>query len=344
MALEPEEIKPEPQPEVDEEAALWGDLEPKETTAEEEPELTQEEVEAALGKRPPGWLILAGIAGITAILVVGFLLIGNIIKKKPSDVTREAAVKEELIDTSVSERPAAEDIAAEDEVVDIVDIEEGEITEVEPSPISPDDVVDITRREMAVAVDSTRMDTILDLPPEDVFHQLLNAQISSEETDAFDVTDYDQFLLTPVEPVIEAEPIPMRPYPVVPDTLAELIRALEALPVDTARIFIRIDSLKQELDILSSRLAASEELTDEVLRELEAAAIRTDSLRAVEIKRLAKIVDVMKPEYAATMLKDKRDRDIKDVLFRVKPRTAAKVLENFPPARRSQLAGSIVKR
>jgi hypothetical protein len=334
VALEPKNIAPEDTPEVDEGAALWGDV-GLEELPEEEPkleELSREEIEAALGKGLPRGLIF-GVVGAVLILVSVLMLTGVFKGKK-----HPAGEVETIAETKPAPESAADTarLEAQPTAEKAADIEKG-------SPrISPEEVVDITRGDLTFSEDSIKVD--IQLPSGDYFNQLLNAQITPEETGAFDVTDYDKFLLIPIEPLPEAFPPAMRPFPMIPDTLAELMRELQMAPVDTERIFSRLDSLKLELDALQIRLSASEELTDAVMRELEAAALRTDSLRAAEIKRLAKIVDVMKPEAAATMLRDKRDQDIKDVLFRVKPRTAAKVLENFPPDRRSQLAESIVKR
>jgi len=357
MPVEPEEIQSESEETPDEESAMWGDAEPEtptdefgEASEEDDSELTLEELEAALGKRLPRWVVPAGIVAFTALLVFIVWSIGSKMKEKPPGEEAITATTETVVDkTPMEDRRVAEDAIGSALIDSMADTTiSGEVSKplemAEQPPKSFDEVVDIATEDLTASTDSVLIDTVLELPPEGLFHQLLNAEITREEMDAFDVTAYDEFLLIPIVTEEEARRRAMFPYPAELETIPDSLRALLFPVVDTMRIFSRMDSLAQDMDELRTRLGRSEDMTEQLRAELERAKIRTDSLRAVEIKRLAKIVDVMKPAYAATMLKDKKDQDIKDVLFRLKPRTAAKVLENFPPDRRSQLATSIVRK
>jgi len=358
MPVEPEEIQPESEeiPDEatasrppDEESAIWGDAEP-ETSEGSETELTTEELEAALGKKLPRWVVPAGIVAFTVLLVFIVWSIGSKMKEKPPGEKAITAATETVVDAiPMEDRHIAETAIDKAMIESMVDMTiGGEVSQsvetAEQPPKRSDEVVEITAEDLTATTDSVLLDTVLELPSEGLFHQLLNAEITREEMDAFDVTAYGEFLLTPMVTEEEARRRAMFPYPAELDTMPDSLRALLFSMIDTVRIFSRMDSLTQDMDELRTRLGRSEDITEQLSAELERAKIRTDSLRAVEIKRLAKIVDVMKPAYAATMLKDKKDQDIKDVLFRLKPRTAAKVLENFPPARRSQLATSIVRK
>ncbi len=330
----------EPAPIPGEEPGISGSLETGDSWKDEGPELTSEELEAAFGRRLPGWAIPAGITALAALLVVIVWSVGGRQKQTAPGEEEMKPVAEAVVDTIPAAGTPVAGAVEDSAAAPVPSVE----TVAAITQKGLDGIVEISRAEMIASTDSITLDSALELPPADLFNQLLNAEITPEETQAFSKTPFDEFLLTPVVPVREARGVAGLPHPAeiagAQDTLSAILYSV----IDSMHVFTRIDSLEENMTELRTRLGKSEELTDELRKELELAAVRADSMRTVEIKKLAKIVDVMKPAYAATMLSDKKDRDIKDVLFRLKPRNAAKLLENFPPDRRSRLASSIVRR
>jgi len=113
--------------------------------------------------------------------------------------------------------------------------------------------------------------------------------------------------------------------------------------MDTTRYNARFDSLQRELDTLKKYLVKTPAESLAAVRGARKALGAMDSTRLGELKKLAKIVESMEPSAAAAMLNDKSSDEAALILFRVKPRVAAKVLEKMPAAKRSELATKVMR-
>ncbi|NQT34112.1 hypothetical protein HQ587_02895 [bacterium] len=308
---------------------------------DEDEELSQEEIDAAIGKLQRRWFIPAAITGITAVLVLMVWFAGSRMRERTHIEEPSAEIIQPTMDTTAAEsltalHPEASGIA---QIVGtglpagIPVIGEGE-------PQSSAD-------EMFVAetVDSAAVEEPILPPLDDEFFRLLNAVVSYDDAEPLDDSTFTNFLMTPLARIPGALGIPGVPFIGDSMTVADMTAdALAAQAELSSRIVSRLDSLSLSLLDVRTRLNRSEDRNIRLLERLERMTVVTDSLKEIEIKKLAKIVDVMKPEFAATMLKDKGNKDIKKILFKLKPRTAAKVLENFPPTKRAQIAAAIIKK
>ena len=306
----------------------------------EDEELTQEEIDAALGKIQRRWFIPAAITGITAVLVLMVWFAGSKMRERTQIEEPSAEIIQPTIDTTAAESPTALQELSIAQMIG-TDLPVGGmpvITEEEPQS-SADEIY------TAETVDSAAVEEPILPPVDDEFFRLLNAVVGRDDAEPLDDSTFNEFLMTPLARIPGALGIPGVPFigdsMMVADMTAEALAAQAEL---SARIVTRLDSLWLSLLDVRTRLNRSEDRNIQLLERLERMTVVTDSLKEIEIKKLAKIVDVMKPEYAATMLKDKGNKDIKRILFKLKPRTAAKVLENFPPTKRAQIAAAIIKK
>ncbi len=300
----------------------------------EDEELTQEEIDAAIGGFQRRWFIPAAITGITVVLALLVWFAGSKIRERTQIEEPSAEVVQPTIDTT-----AAESLTALQElsIAQIV----GTGLPVGGMPVIGEGLLQSSADEM----DTAAVEELILPPVDDEFFRLLNAVVSYDDAEPLDDSTFIDFLMTPLVRIPGALGIPGVPF--VGDSMAVADMTAEALAAQaelSARIVTRLDSLWLSLLDVRTRLNRSEDRNIQLLERLERMTIVTDSLKEIEIKKLAKIVDVMKPEYAATMLKDKGDNDIKRILFKLKPRTAAKVLENFPPTKRAQIAAAIIKK
>lgn len=305
-----DEKKPESEPEG--EAGL----------KEDEEGLSDEELKAAFGGKWQRLVIPAAISGLTLILILIVWFLGGKLKSTaPEEVIDSARID------SAGMIAAVRDVQPADALVQFI------------GPEPPGEKEAVT--DLGAAIDSTEMDQMLDLPPEDEFLMLLNAAVSDEETEALNDTAFYNLLFTPLIPVEEPPGRGRRIYPRGREPVPE---GEEAWLADTSVYFAKIDSLNQVLAETMELLSKSEGSNEMLREEIDRLAGVTDTLRMLEVRKLAKIVESMKPASAANMLKDKRNSDITEVLFKLKPRTAAKVLENLPQPKRSQIVSSIMKK
>jgi hypothetical protein len=180
-----------------------------------------------------------------------------------------------------------------------------------------------------------------DFTYDETLYNMLNATVSPYETAALEDSAFYNFLFTPLAPTGEPMEMygerridlrgPMTRLPeVVKDTTAVAVVVSDSVKALAAQYEALIESVRQD----SITYAMS-------MRRIET---KVDSARQSEIKKLAKIVDSMDPKSAAVMLSTRSSNEIQEVLFRVKPRIAAKILENMPGAKRGGFAEDIVRK
>jgi flagellar motility protein MotE (MotC chaperone) len=95
---------------------------------------------------------------------------------------------------------------------------------------------------------------------------------------------------------------------------------------------------------LVGHLNSSEAENRDLQAKIDRLKTAHDSLRAVEVKKLAKIIESMKPEKAAAMLANRKSDLITELIFKVKPKTAAKLMESLPVDKRSQVTGWVMQK
>ncbi len=176
--------------------------------------------------------------------------------------------------------------------------------------------------------------------------QLLNAIVSADEFVVDSLADFELALATSMNPEFD---LPQLSYQVArPDTFrpqvidtAAIIAALKPQIVGESKS--QIDSLKavaftkeQALQLLATD---NQELTSKLSRYKP----KIDSTRAVQVKRLAKIIDTMSPSAAANMLSAQGTDEIIEILMRVKPRKAAQILQQLPPNIASDVTVKVVR-
>lgn len=314
---------------LDDEEDISSDSAPESEPVEDE-ELTREEIDAALGQFQRRWFIPAAITGITAVVVLMVWFAGSKMRERTQIKKPGAEVVQPTIDITAAESLTI----VEEQPFDAVQTGEDEEMTLATS-----------EKDIAEIVDTVAVKEPILPPIDDEFLRLLNAVVSYDDAGPLDDSTFTDFLMTPLARIPGALGLPGAPF--IGDSMAVADMTAEALAVQaetSARIVTRLDSLWLSLLDVRTRLNRSEDRNIQLLERLERMTIVTDSLKEIEIKKLAKIVDVMKPECAAIMLKDKGDKDIKSILFKLKPRNAAKVLENFPPTKRAQIAAAIIKK
>lgn len=270
----------------------------------EEVELTSEELTAALGWRLPRWMVPPLIAAGVAALALLFWNIGDDIRKAFSGRADTLAVAKAV-------------------------------------PVEPEaGLAEGVFIDTAAVVSGTSLEVNLLEAPLDDFYWMLNAEVSETESAALEDTTFWRMLFTPL--------IPMPELPEPPEEYARggEIPAAVVMPsaVDTTAFLTAIDSLRGELQ---SALANLERLQGDsalMQRRLGRLVTAADSLQLAEVRRLANIIEAMDPASAAAMLQERSSEELTYILFRVKPRVAAKIMQNLPPGKRGQIAARIVGR
>ncbi|MFH0764839.1 MAG: hypothetical protein V2A61_00305 [Calditrichota bacterium] len=329
----------------------------------EELEVSDQELAAILGGKPPirKWIIIslsAGAALIAATIIFwgggwekmeGFFAsakpdtvktdslkgitdhkLANIIPESTNVNLRDISVKSDnlndsYIDTTINKTVNIEPLSQESKNKDSADTPQ-------------------TGLEMAVS-DSANF------PSDDEFFRLLNAEVSPEEMSQLKDYDLEDLLFTPLvptEPRTRTErrdliPFYVSPPPIAP-TLTEQKETTRTTPPDSLRLKMMIDSLNTQITLLNRDLEASATNTSQLEKRLQRVATASDSLRQREIKKLAKILESMTPEAAAATLRDLSTEEMSDLLFKLKPRQAAKIIQQLPPTVSGQLAAKVTRR
>jgi len=305
-------------------------------------ELSAEERAAALGRPFPRWLAMG--LGIAAVLGVAFLL-----------WRFDSAIKMERLADSLAVAEAQEGARQQIPVPDTIHkpFEAGQVT---TSAEQPGDTTTPAPGQMTVSpVVATALDTtLLSLSDtaqpldqrsqiNDQFYLLLNAQVSDTETAAMEDTEFVRMLFTPL--ITGAGlPIPISVPYAAPGELAGVGMAAGA-PWDSTRYLLVIDSLRSELAVYHEQFAKVQpETTAALIGAKPEVLTAADTARIAEIKKLAKILESMDPKAAAVMLNGRSSDELRAVLFKVKPRVAAKIVENLPAGKRDEFAEFIVHR
>ena len=183
----------------------------------------------------------------------------------------------------------------------------------------------------------------------DDFYLLLNAEVGDDEMQPFDDKALEVMLFQPMEQS-RLPGVPYRAGQPLKEWLEELkkadfvdtVKTVEIVD-DTSKFLTMIDSLKSSLiskeyekDKLSTE---NKSLQDQLsLRKAE-----MDSAKAVDLKKLAKIVQSMRPAEAAAMLRKRDSEEVIELLFKLKPRNAAQLLEQLPRELGEEVAARIIK-
>ncbi len=327
--------------------------EPQEDVVEESDEESDEEMDideitASLGFQKPRWVVPASIGGGAILVIIAVWFISGILFKSTPELPDSLAVVESDVEDTTEVVNADE--SSTDTSDTLGDSESQVVSEKMETP------------ELASRADGEKTDTvgvIETFPPEDKiesmplawmteddFFMLLNAQVSKRESAVLqDEKKFQEMLFTPMDGYTPAQaqaqaqklrlPIFQPAESEKPDTVK--------IEVDTMIYIVAIDSLEMELAMLRLDLAGNRDSTAILQRTLNSFTGERDSIQQAEIKRLAKIINVMEPAYAANMLRTRSNDEVTEILFRLKPRNAAKVLQQMPLAKRREIAMRVMK-
>jgi len=298
--------------------------------SEEEQDLTPEELRAVgKGNRKPLLIIaLAGLAGVAAL----WLLL------KSSDRPQQP------IPTAHEQRPAL--------TVAEHDVDLGSVTGDTLASALPNDTaepIDLDAGHDLAIADSVPQEDLPSNLPESDFVKMLKADVSDEELLAIPTGEEDALLAAHLEGV------PTALYGLHSAT-SDSEGIIQFIPVDSSVIIQTAlaaykDSVAQVLDTTmragSEARAALEQLSGanrQLSDRLARVAAKVDSARAAEVKRLAKIIESMRPAAAAQMLAERSPDEVSEILFKVKPRAAALILQEMAPSQSSGVAARVVRK
>ena len=194
--------------------------------------------------------------------------------------------------------------------------------------------------EQIAKIDSSEIDSLLGVTM-DEFFMLLNAQVSEEETA---LLDDESFYLTLFESMEPSPGVPAPPRSTSRQSFYPGQKADEPVTIDTSVYFARIDSLSRGWNLSRIELSQADDNIRRLQGQLNRLASVSDSLHAAELKKLAKIIGSMDPLDAAIMLQDRTSDELTSILFKLKPRQAAKILEELPTDMSADVATKIIKR
>lgn len=306
-------------------------------------------------------LLLVGTAGIAMVAVIWLFAGGGLDKLKGDG---EAALDTMAVEDEMSE---IVEIDTSDETVSEMDddLKSDEPGEEKNEIQKRDELAKAAAEEIAKTRAEARkpkkfVDTVAEplessiidnIPGEtfDDFYLLLNAEVGDDEMQPFDDKALEVMLFQPMEQS-RLPGVPYRAGQPLKEWLEELkkadfvdtIETVEAVD-DTSKFISMIDSLQA---ILISKEYEKYELTTEnqsLQDQLKIRRAEMDSARAVDLKKLAKIVQSMRPVEAAAMLKTRDSEEVIELLFKLKPRNAAQLLEQLPRELGEEVAARIIK-
>lgn len=178
----------------------------------------------------------------------------------------------------------------------------------------------------------------------DELYVLLNATLTDEESAELDDKTLEELLNLPFIPTpeIPTEGVTEDGVRTVPAEEADLMDTTAVIPDTTTILLAEIDSLVKSLDGIKQNLNRTEGEKQMLQVRLDRLKDVADSVRAAEIKKLAKILNVMDPASAAAMLQQRSQEELVEILLKIKPRKAAQIIRELPPAIGDQFAERVI--
>jgi len=267
-------------------------------------ELTTEDIQAAFGWRAPRWAVPAIISVAAVLVLVIFWRWGG-------RLTGELPGGEESLEAAESRAEPGR---------------EGKLDEL------------LSQEGMTITpAETTKAAWLLESDTEEFF-MILNAQVGDEETEVLHDSAFYAMLFEPLIPMT-MPPAPARTagrWPVPPGYTP-------GVAVDTTSYLARIDSLERVLMSARRDMTQVQGENQRLQRRFDQLASAADSAKASEVRKLARVLESMNPTAAAAMLQNRRSDELAELLFTIKPRTAAKILQALPPGKSEQIASRIMK-
>ncbi len=192
--------------------------------------------------------------------------------------------------------------------------------------------VDLAREELR--------DTLPDMADED-FYKLLYSQLADTDTTAIKTeSEFNQLLLYSLDEVL-------------PEAVAESVAAVEATRVIVHDTVVVIDpQVKAVNDSLAKTLTDLQRALDVAHRDISGMKLeignrdkqiirQQDSIRAAEVRRFARIIEKMDPTEAVRLLEGRSTEELIELLFLLKQRDAAKIIEALPPDKGKEVTARI---
>jgi len=307
---------------------------------ETESELSEEEIARVL-QRKPKWMVPALISlGSIGLIVLLVNFGGSLLPK--------GEAPKPMLTPPESKIPTAEFLETISDTLDSTDL----IRDIEPE--SADSLKHYIRQLLATPVDTTQ---VADLPRQyyDDEMNLIAARVDDADLVGDTTLPFLEMLISPVQN-FKME-TPLMPWEMEAQRTAALNqqKAAEAAAMTAPPVSAKeqkalevkqaqIDSLALQLSAAERALAKTSEERTELADRIDRLKPALDSTRAVELKRFSKMLETMKPAAAAQLLANRSSDEVSEILFKVKPKTAAAILQNLPPQLASDIAARVVRR
>lgn len=326
MLNEPENLEPE-------------DSEEEEFAEQESDLFSDSELDDALDKLRPPWVIpsLIGAAAIVVVVVI-WMFGGALLSTSPDESQEELAALDTTTqvatDTSVAE-PVEKVDQEPTEMIDSIKT----IPDKEPESAQTLDEEDLT----SPFSDTMKTEKLPGMSMDELY-VLLNATLTDEESAELDDKTLEELLNLPFIPTpeIPTEGVTEDGVRTVPAEEADLMDTTAVIPDTTTILLAEIDSLVKSLDGIKQNLNRTEGEKQMLQVRLDRLKDVADSVRAAEIKKLAKILNVMDPASAAAMLQQRSQEELVEILLKIKPRKAAQIIRELPPAIGDQFAERVI--
>jgi len=298
----------------------------------EGPELTQEDLAKVFGRKKryakPIAFGLIGVGGIAVLLFVG----KSFLTRNPQETTEKSPIEEiSLINRDTTGLSGL--------LFDTLELAEDGIYDLNDSVELP------IRQLTGTQVDSSEY---VEIPGTDYLDnsELLNGLVSGEEILLDSSLEFDLAIAASMRPgqdfssfgIATTSTDTFRQQPI--DTAA-IIAALKPQLIGTSQA--QIDSLKAVAETKEQTLQLLAANNQELSTKLVRYKPKIDSTRAVQVKRLVKIIETMSPSAAANMLSTQTTDEITEILFRVKPRKAAQIIQQLPPGMAADITVRVVR-
>ncbi|GAB4317237.1 MAG: hypothetical protein Kow0074_05720 [Candidatus Zixiibacteriota bacterium] len=124
---------------------------------------------------------------------------------------------------------------------------------------------------------------------------------------------------------------------------AAVEEAQRAQAIDTVAEIALLDQRRKEIQAEEQKLAKERKELEELRAEIEDLMNKKQAVAEEKLSYIAKLLDAMKPDEMSGLIANLDNPTIMDVLPRMKPQTASRVLATLPPERAAKITMELLR-
>lgn len=127
------------------------------------------------------------------------------------------------------------------------------------------------------------------------------------------------------------------------EAAAAIEQAQQAQAIDTVAEIALLDQRRKEIEAEERELAKERKELEALRTEVEELMSKKQAIAEEKLSYIAKLLDAMKPDEMGGLIANLDNSTIMDVLPRMKPQTASRVLATLPPERAAKITMELIR-